>query len=308
VIDNPWLLMNYLSRKKLSHYWVLTSNDTLLKKVLVNSSEDTKDKLSRLMQGETITDVININLRYEDLIDKKESLWTLLLFAGYLTAISKEEDENDLQWCCQLKIPNQEILAQYTSIFKSYLTEDLGKTKYDTFLKSLLTGDIKQFTGLLSEYLLDSFSVKDTPAIFNAENIYHALMLGLVASIRTTHHVDSNKESGTGFYDLLLTPKTAAHSLGILLELKYLKITSTQDPVKIQALLEGQAQIGLKQINDKQYETVLKRTPHITQLLKVCMTFSGKNVLSLHQFKDLKTQSHTEPVLSTFEREQDKEY
>ncbi len=306
VVYNPWSLLNYLSNKELGPYWVLTSNDTVLRKVLVNSSEETKDKLSRLMQGENITDTVDVNLRYEDLIDKKESLWTLLLFAGYLTVVNKERD--GLQWRCQLRIPNLEVLAQYTSIFRSYLTEDLGTTKYDTFLKSLLAGKVEQFTALLSEYLLDSFSVKDTPAIFNAENIYHALMLGLVASIRETHHVDSKRESGTGFYDLLLTPKTAAHSLGILLELKYLKITSTQDPVKIHALLKEHAERGLKQIEDRQYETVLKRSPQVTQRLKVCMTFSGKNVLSLHQFKDLNTKTESKPQFCSFERKIDKEY
>ena len=43
----------------------------------------------------------------EFLFDKKEAIWTLLLFAGYLTAVSHEED--GLKFRCQLKIPNQEV-------------------------------------------------------------------------------------------------------------------------------------------------------------------------------------------------------
>jgi hypothetical protein len=147
VIYNPWSIMNYLDKKKLSCYWVLTSNDTLLKKVLLNSSDETKEKLSKLMQGETIEGKVDVNLRYEDLMGKKEAIWTLLLFAGYLTAINQESE--DLQFRCQLKIPNQEVRAQYVSIFKAYLEERLGEVNYKSFLESLLKGDVDGFTETL---------------------------------------------------------------------------------------------------------------------------------------------------------------
>lgn len=307
VIYNPWSVMNYLDKKKLAYYWVLTSNDTLLKKILLNSSDETKEKLSRLMQGETIEGKVDVNLRYEDLMDKKEALWTLLLFAGYLTVVNQEPD--DLQFRCQLNIPNQEVLAQYTSIFKRYLEESLGEMKYDSFLKSLLVGDVKQFTARLSHYLLDSFSVKDTPAMFDAENIYHALMLGLVASVHVTHQVDSNKESGTGFYDLMLFPINPSYAIGIIFELKYMNITSTKEPTKIHALLATEAEKGLKQIEDRRYETVLKRSPYVKQILKIGLAFSGKNVVSVYQIKDVKTNTDSEQVVSQFEKEEkNKEY
>ena len=51
---------------------------------------------------------------YEELMEKPDALWTLLLFSGYLTADSKTKDDD---FICQLRIPNKEILAQYNSIF-----------------------------------------------------------------------------------------------------------------------------------------------------------------------------------------------
>ena len=285
IIYNPWSVMNYLDNKKLSYYWVLTSNDLLLKKVLLNSSDETKEKLSQLMQGNTIEGSININVRYQDLFDKQDSLFTLLLFAGYLTYAGYDETEK-LEYRCQLRIPNKEVLAQYISIFKDYLEEKLGQVKYDTFLKSLLVGDVQHFTDQLSHYLLDSFSVKDTPATFNAEHVYYALMLGLVASVRITHQVDSNRESGTGFYDIALCPISPTYSTAVIFELKYMNITSTTDPKNIHALLATEAEKGLQQIKDRQYETAVKRSPYVKNIIKTGLAFSGKRVVSAYQVQE----------------------
>ncbi len=302
LIYNPWSLMNYLDEKILTYYWVLTSNDALLKKILLDSSDETKTKLSQLMQGKSITGNIDINLHYDDLIEEKEAIWTLLLFAGYLTVEKKEPDS--LQFRCQLKIPNHEVQEQYVSIFKKYIEKHLGETTYNSFLNSLLKGDVKQFTALLGGYLLDSFSVRDA----HSEHVYHALMLGLVASVRSTHWVDSNKESGTGFYDIMLSPKDASHSIGIILEFKYLKITSSKDPNKIRALLETAAENGLKQIHDRNYVTAQKRFRHIPQHLYVSLAFYGKNVISAHQLDDVKTKHQSTPVFNEFVRQEDQEY
>ena len=286
VIYNPWSIMNYLDKKKLSCYWVLTSNDTLLKKVLLNSSDETKEKLSQLMQGETIEGKVDVNLRYEDLMGKKEAIWTLLLFAGYLTAINQESE--DLQFRCQLKIPNQEVRAQYVSIFKAYLEERLGEVNYKSFLESLLKGDVDGFTETLGSYLMESLSYHDVVGK-KAEKFYHGFVAGLVASIRDTHWVDSNKESGRGRYDLILIPKDVKCSLGIIIEFKK---TSQAD------VLKTIAEDALNQINTKNYDTVLKRYAYIHDVLKIGLAFCDKAVVSAYQNEDLSTHKKSALALS----------
>ena len=179
-------------------YWVLTSNDKLLKDILLNSSEEAKQQLGDLMQGKTIQGEVDVNLRYEDLIEKPHTLWTLLLFSGYLKVENKERKGS--RFICQLKIPNTEILEQYTEVFSDWLKEKMGG-HYDSFLKHLVEGKVEEFTKELGDYLMQSLSFRDVGGDKKSERFYHGFVAGLVASLRTTHYLDSNKESGFGLFD-----------------------------------------------------------------------------------------------------------
>ena len=91
VVYNPWSVMKFLDKKQLLPHWVLTSNDKLLKEVLLRSDEETKKQLGDLIKGKAIEGEIDVNLRYEDLVEKSNALWTLLLFCGYLTVESHQK-------------------------------------------------------------------------------------------------------------------------------------------------------------------------------------------------------------------------
>lgn len=288
VIYNPWSLMHYLDKKELSPYWVLTSGDKLLKELFIKSDVEIKDKLSMLMQGEVITGRISLKTSYEDLMESPDALWTLLLFSGYLTIESKIQDNDTV--IGQLRIPNKEILAQYKGIFNAWLSEALGEKRYHSFLTSLLAGDVSAFTETLGSYLMDSLSFRDVAGEKKAENFYHGFVAGLIASVGDTHWVDSNKESGRGLYDIMLTPKSNQNTRGLILEFKHAK--------KID-LIEDEAMKALTQINKLQYVTELKRYPHITQILKVGLAFSGKEVISVYQEENLKTKKRSELVFSS---------
>ena len=281
VIYNPWSLMNYLYKKQLSPYWVLTSGDHLLKKLFLGANAETKDQMSQLMQGKVITGSISMKTSYEDLMESPHALWTLLLFSGYLTAVSNKQKMN--HFVCQLKIPNEEILSQYQEIFSSWLIEAIGESQYDSFLKNLLSGNVSEFTVALGKYLMDSLSFHDLGD--KKENFYHGLVAGLIASIGDTHWVDSNKESGYGRYDIMLTPKSGHGTRGIILEFKHAKKDQS---------LKKEATDALAQIDDSKYSKVLERYPHITHVLKVGLAFSGKNVLSVYNEETLATHQHTD--------------
>jgi len=225
--------------------------------------------LSRLMNHEVITANISLKTSYEDLMEAPQALWTLLLFAGYLTANSKTLVDDGL--VCALRVPNREIIAQYRSIFSQWLTQTFGESRYQSFLTSLVRGDIARFTEVLGEYLMNSLSFRDV-GDKKGENFYHGFVAGLVASIGETHWVDSNKESGRGLYDIMLTPKDLHHTQGIVFEFKHVQGENMND-----AALKA-----LKQIQRFDYATLLRRYSHITHIVKVGLAFSGKAVSSVY--------------------------
>ena len=288
IIYNPWSLMHYLDKKQLNPYWVLTSGDNLIKELCINSNVEIKEKLSTLMKGDVITGKISLKTSYEDLMESPDALWTLLLFSGYLTIESKTQ-ENDADRC-RLRIPNKEILAQYKGIFNTWLSDVLGEKKYHSFLKSLLAGDVSAFTEHLGSYLMDALSFRDVVGEKKAENFYHGFVAGLIASIGDTHGVDSNKESGRGLYDIMLTPKNNRDTRGLVLEFKHVK--------KID-LIENEAMNALTQIDQLKYATELKRYPYITHVLKVGLAFSGKEVISVYQEENLETGMRSKLVFSS---------
>ncbi|HVY53097.1 MAG TPA: AAA family ATPase, partial [Gammaproteobacteria bacterium] len=170
VIYNPWSVMNYLAERELAPYWVLTANDQLLRDVLIRSDGGTRKKLESLMQGEEVSGEVNVNLRYEDLVEHPDALWTLLVFCGYLTVTGKEPSLD--YYMCKLRIPNQEVLIQYKSIFIGWLKEKLGTDRYDSFLKSLVKGEVEKFTQILGDYLMESLSFMDVTGDKKSESFF----------------------------------------------------------------------------------------------------------------------------------------
>lgn len=286
VIYNPWSTMQFLDSKELMPYWVLTSNDGILRNIFLESNDTLKTLLGDLMQGKSITGKIDINLRYEDLMTDPDALWTLLLFCGYLTVENKKQEYD--RWVCQLKIPNTEILAQYRRIFSDWLEKKLGQTRYTSLLSSLLAGNVDGFTDSLGDYLMESLSFHDVKGK-KPEKFYHGFVAGLIASIRDTHWIDSNKESGRGRYDLLLIPKDVHQSLGIIIEFK-----KTDNVEAVNTM----AETAMSQINTSAYDTELKRYSHIHRVLKIGLAFCDKAVVSAYQTEELTTHKNGALALS----------
>ena len=87
----------------------------------------------------------------------------------------------------------------------------------------------------------------------------------------------------------MLTPKSPASSLSIILEFKHAK--TYQIP-------ETEAKIALKQIDELKYATDLQRYPHIKSVLKVGLAFCEKSVISAYREEILLTRSNSDVILS----------
>lgn len=283
VIYNPWSIVNCLDRDgECRPYWVNTGDTTFIEDLLIKTDQTVKEELMKLMQGGSIEGEIKVNIRYQELIESPTALWTLLLFAGYLSAT--EVISEGLHYRCQLRIPNDEVNAIYDETFSQWLGKKIHR--YDHFLRHLVSGEVKAFTESLGQYLLDVTSIHDFGRY--PEAFYHGLMLGLISSLRRTHHVRSNRESGRGRYDIAIFPRAdSGLSLGIILEFKQEKETTN---------LSRLAEEALEQIETNAYLTELGDHDHLTEILQVGLAFSGKEVCSAHCRVDAKTYARLSPI------------
>ncbi|SQC98954.1 Predicted AAA-ATPase [Fusobacterium necrophorum subsp. necrophorum] len=104
-IYNPWSILNFLSSKKLESYWINTSDNYLIKKILNNSDDILIEELRELFNYQFLEKSIDKSSNMVDLRNKKE-IWQLLLFSGYVTIEKKTETTPDSY---SLKIVNKEV-------------------------------------------------------------------------------------------------------------------------------------------------------------------------------------------------------
>lgn len=268
-VYNPWSILTCISKKGvLNPYWVNTSANEILKQVIIKKgNESVKEDIEQLLTGDVIVKPIDERINFKVLDNNHvESIWTLLLFSGYLTLASPPLVGGNPN--CSLKIPNQEVFFSYIYMIMQWFSEDLKFHMMDQFYTSLISGNIDKFSTFLADFIQKILSYHDVggkePEIF-----YHAFVLGLLACLINTHEVKSNQESGNGRFDVIIIPKSK-DQLGIVMEFKKSRSDSIEE-------LDTTANSALQQIEDKNYSQVL-RDRGITQILGIGLAFNGKHV------------------------------
>ncbi|MGL5381253.1 AAA family ATPase [Clostridium sp.] len=270
VIYNPWSTLYYLSEenKQFMPYWVNTSENRLIKELLVEGDEDIKLSLENLYNGGAIETRINEDVVMQDIMLGKENLWSFLLLSGYLKVVHKNFNNDTGLYDYKLQIPNKEIKILYRSIIDKWFKEAEGRSDYNTIIQALILGDVKSFTKVLKRYVLESFSYFDVSGK-NPERVYHAFVLGIMVSLTGTYEVLSNRESGLGRYDVCLIPKNK-EKLGYIFEFKRY---DEEDEETIEETLEE----ALQQIEDKKYDIELTKRG-VKNISKIAIVFNGKIV------------------------------
>jgi hypothetical protein len=273
-VYNPWSIANYINSKILKAYWINTSDNKLIKKLLIESSTEFKERFKLLLQDKAIKKTIDENVVFGDLKNNSQAIWSLFLMSGYLKAISAIVDEKG-KTICQCAIPNWEVKVLYCDIIESWLGNGHGEGWYQSFLKFLLEGDIEKFTLNFGQVLAQTISVYDVA--HNPEAFYHGFMLGLAAGLdQKQYELKSNRESGLGRYDIVIVPRETS-KLAIILEIKSVLIHKI--PKKnfriLDSLLTREAQKALEQINRNQYAVELVQRG-FRNIVKIGISFSGK--------------------------------
>lgn len=233
-VYNPFSITNFLDRKKIMPYWVNTSSNTLINKVLKEASSSIFEELSKLFQRETINKTIDVYSNFNEL-KNTEQIWYLLTNAGYLTPV-EEIDFGKYS----IRIPNEEVHYFFE---RDFIRNFLGSVdNFDRTLSYLLEGDFDNFTYELENIMLNSVSCFD----FNSnskESHYHVFILGMMLGLRRRYYIHSNREGGRGRYDLVVEPMDKSKN-GLVIEFKVAKEKEE---------LEKASEEALAQIEEKRY-------------------------------------------------------
>jgi len=271
ILYNPWSIINYIDQRTLGSYWVDSGNNTQINNLFDKAPNEIKENLSELIQGKTISVPLEKYITFNNLeAGDPSALWSLLLNSGYLTGsgtTTDMEDSHEDEFL--VKIPNREVKSLYIKYAKEWIQKKSLNKGYNQFIDSLITGEIEKFEQELKDFLMASFSYFDTGG-HNPEKVYHSFLLGLVADLHKTYAIKSNRESGTGRYDLLLMPKNP-NALGIILEFKSVDRHTQQENLK------KAAREALTQIKERHYNTELKQF-QIHNRLYIAIAFAGKEL------------------------------
>lgn len=247
----PWDVINYCDELRAApsvspkNYWANTSGNDLIRRMLKNANLTTKNEVEELLNGGQVTKRIKQELTYREIDDGIENVWSVLYATGYLTGMHVEQEDADI---FRLWIPNGEIRKLFYELVEDWFRE---VTRSDTsrisrFCAAFPAGDRLVIQEMLSDYLWNSISVRDTAVRKNMkENFYHGMLLGLLQN-QDSWLVKSNAETGEGYSDISIqTPERT----GIVIELKYAEDGN----------LEAACSEALKQIEEKKYAEGLKR-------------------------------------------------
>lgn len=275
-IYNPWSAINFLDKAKIGTYWANTSANSLIGKLLRESSQHVKETFELLLKGDSISCPIDEQIIYEQLDEREDAIWSLLLASGYLKALhyqSIDEDNGDAPALYELAITNREVRCMFYNMVRGWFARTGGD--YNDFVKALLIGDLDSMNGYMERITRQTFSYFDTgknSAHEESERFYHGFVLGLIAELSNKYEITSNRESGFGRYDVMLEPhdKRAA---AMILEFK---VHNT----KKEKSLEDTVKAAVAQINEKKYDTALiMHGIPADHIRKYGFAFDGKQVL-----------------------------
>lgn len=250
-IYNPWSITNFLKHRKLRPYWASTSSNQLVSRLIRTASSRIKEQMEELLQGNEIVVTFDEQLVFHQLDQNENTIWSLLMAAGYLKPEDLEYRGLLLQPWYHLKITNLETTAMFSEMFTGWFQGN--HSSYNDFIRALLQGSIKQMNLYMNDVALDTFSTFDTGSRPSArtqpERFYHGFVLGLLVDLREEYLLKSNRESDFGRYDVMLIPKDRTRP-AIVMEFKVFDGDEEQD-------LKDTVQAALKQIEEKQYDTEL---------------------------------------------------
>ena len=242
----PWDVINYCYALRVDPeaepkaYWLNTSGNELVRSLINHArTGTTRMEVEELIEGKTITKLINEQLTHNEIDQSIDNIWSLLYMTGYLTATKRPSGG----WH-ELRIPNHEVRQIF---MRQVLAWFRDKARAETqqladLYAAFECGDAETIVRYLNRQLITTVSFYDAH-----ESFYHGFLLALLGAC-ADWQVASNVETGRGRSDIIA--ERADGSLGFVVEVKQVR-----DPRK----LEEACATAMRQIEEKDYTAVLRR-------------------------------------------------
>lgn len=246
-VYNPWSVINYVYAALANRnafpkpYWSNTSSNSIVRSLIEKADEDAKAEIEVLIQGGTIEKPVHEDITYEDIDKSQDNLWNFLFFTGYLKKTKEVLIEETIY--LTMKIPNREVRYIFKNTIQEWFRQHLEKTDLSTLYKAVLEGDCEAFANEVTDQLLECISYNDYK-----EDYYHGFLCGLLKGCKG-YRVVSNRESGTGRYDIVMR-YPSARGKAVIMEIK---MADTFDG------LEAGCDTALQQIENKKYDAELRK-------------------------------------------------
>ncbi|MCM1090316.1 MAG: ATP-binding protein [Butyrivibrio sp.] len=276
-IYNPWSIISFLDKRRVGAYWVNTSSNRLVSKLLREGNIDIKKTFEKLLNGGTFEVEIDEQIAYDQLSTKKNAIWSLLLASGYLRVLSTAFVERTGRRYYELTLINREVCIMFEDIVRDWFAEN---DYYNDFIKALLLGDVEAMNTYMNRVTREMFSYFDAGK--NPDNeperFYHGFVLGLMVELSDRYIITSNRESGSerassfGRYDVMLEPRDMVGDDAVIMEFK---VQGRKESGLADTVAEA-----LRQIREKDYRAALvARGIPEERIREYGFAFCGKEVL-----------------------------
>ena len=283
----PWDVLNFvednfnfkqqglLSEIEAESYWANSTSSPAVYEYLGFLTDSDNQKMQDLVDGNSISFVLNESMNYDCLSEHDPNdFWSLLLHTGYLTLdwektkkdeLSKDNSSNKEVY---VRIPNLEI--------KKCLKNDIQK-RFDVVVKkdslalnianALLEGNVDFVQNKLGPLLRSFVSIRDTATRAPHENYYHGFLNGIFTNCKDNlGEYHSNFESGDGYADILF--KDIDCRKVAIIEIKSASIGSD---------IETLSEKAISQIIDKNYAEPLMSNKTVKHIYGYGIAFAGKS-------------------------------
>ena len=245
-IYNPWNTINHIKNLTVNPnypckpYWSNTSSNEIVKRLIEESNDRTKNAIEELINGTPVKAQIYEDITYGTIDVNSEYIWSFLLFTGYLKVTAYETIGDETYY--EMVIPNTEVKSIYKNTIRAWFEKKINADSRTDILEAILKADAEKLEDLLCTWMVNTISCFD-----EQENYYHGFVTGLVSGFNG-YMVVSNRESGNGRFDLVVKQRSKWNYAAILefkIVDKYNQMTKACED-------------ALKQIEEKDYEASLR--------------------------------------------------